>query len=1459
MHSMRILSNILLVSFTCPLYVLAQPSVTENYVIANDVKTSGVYSESVVARLPILTQGKSQSVAYFDGLGRPVQTVVTRGSSSQKDIVTPNEYDQYGREIKKYLPYADIGASGNYGGIKNDWSTKQPLFNNGQLQGVDADAMPYAQTVLEASPLNRVLAQGAPGTVWQPNMSNAYDATKKVVQVKYEINTSVDAIKIFNAGSDGSISTTNTYAAGELTVKTMIDEHGGVIKEFTDKTGHVIVKKVFIDNDVLQTYYIYDDFEQLAAVIQPEGVAAITTSSWTADATFTGKWMFVYKYDERHRMIEKKIPGAAKVLMVYDQWDRVVLTQDGNLRSTNEWVFTKYDELNRRVITGKITDTRSEVTIRTDVMNATGRYESLNTSVAEGYSLNQSYPSSASYTLTLLTITHYDSYANLPSWGSQYTFVAENGLTSYNNFLTGQVVAVQTRILNTSNWLRSVTYYDDKYRPVQITSDNNISGKDRVTRILTFDGKVSAEYQSHSSSFYSTPVITKRTYTYDHVDRVLQIKHKIGSAEEVTIADNAYNEMGQLLNKKLHQSTSHPTALQKLDYFYNIRGWLNSVNKPYDDAQNYDEADLFNFELHYNTVNMAATPQYNGNIAEQVWKGGYDEYLRGYKYDYDKANRFKHASYGFKFENEWGPNNWDWTQRYDEEIGEYDRNGNIKQLTRWHGSWMKVDDLRYNNWDGNKLLNVQDWVSSTLPVGFKDGASVGYDDYQYDANGNMTFDHNKGIQSIAYNHLNLPQLITMESGKGTIEYTYDAAGIKLQKKVTDNPGNKITITKYAGAFVYTSSYAINASPATDVLELISHEEGRIRPKAADPAQPLSATNIQYIYDYFLKDHLGNVRMVITSEQQADLYAATMEAASAAKEELLFKNIVETRFEPKPGGFDSDTSNHKVARLNGNINTAGNKRVGPAIVLKVMAGDTVTIGAKAWYQGSAQTPPSGLAPIADEVLSLLTNGIVAANGGKGGVFTQSDINSWLNPVVGDFLQNKQNPNYDNTKPKAFLNWMIVDEEFKKVSSANHMGVVQVPAITGSMEKQSLVGPANMVVRRNGWLYVYVSNESNQDVYFDDIVVSHQRGPVVEQTDYYPFGTSIAGLATKALGFGGNENKYKYNGKEEQSKEFSDGSGLEWYDYGARMYDGQIGRWNATDPLTEKSRRWSSYNYCYNNPLVFIDPDGMEGEEIHYGYQTYGLAEFNSLMSNYGENTYIDDGKKTSNTAKRDKNGFVGKGNIIMLVAAGNETFDLEKMKADNENWDFMITTNGNLEIFKGAIDEYVKQYGEIDNFVLWSHGNTNKLAVFGTVNEPFSGQFSNMEVNLARTGGLSGSVKSFYEGIKYIAQNMSSKGGMYFAGCLSGSREYGDASFAANFGSLIQQSNPNLKVYFPNGLTKFYREYKNSDGTIYRNISLPFNEPYSWPSNPTWTQVYRGNLYSTSSSIQLNKKGKAISQ
>jgi len=109
----------------------------------------------------------------------------------------------------------------------------------------------------------------------------------------------------------------------------------------------------------------------------------------------------------------------------------------------------------------------------------------------------------------------------------------------------------------------------------------------------------------------------------------------------------------------------------------------------------------------------------------------------------------------------------------------------------------------------------------------------------------MTQDNNKGISTITYNYLNLPQTITM-TGKGTISYTYDAAGNKLQKKVVDNTNGTTTNTLYLNGVIYQN----------DVLQFIAHEEGRLR---------INNTNNGYVYDYFLKDHLGNTRMTITDD------------------------------------------------------------------------------------------------------------------------------------------------------------------------------------------------------------------------------------------------------------------------------------------------------------------------------------------------------------------------------------------------------------------------------------------------------------------------------------------------------------------------------------------------------------------------------------------------------------------
>lgn len=1216
--------------------LLGQVSSSQNFVMVNTVKQPGITTEALVQGLLIDVQGKGQSVAYFDGLGRPLQTVVTSGGASKKDLVTGNEYDQYGREVTKYLPFAQVSNTNGAGAYQSAWKTTQSSFYNGALQGVDADAAPYSQSVVEASPLNRVLAQGAPGAAWQPNLANPYDASKNTVRITYKINTAADNIRIFGVDSSGNISSPGFYTAGQLNVKSTVDEDSGLVKEYSDMTGHMILKQVFSGYDIMQTYYIYDDLDQLKGVIQPEGVAALpATGTWTPDAAFKANWMFLYSYDNRNRMISKQVPGSGPVYMLYDQWDRLVLTQDSALRVANKWLFTKYDALSRPIVIGLFTSATTLATMTANVMASSGQFETINTAANEGYTLTGSFPSSASYALTILSTTHYDSYGNLPAaWASGYSFVSENGVTSYNTNLTGQVVGTQTAVLGTSNWLRSVSYYDDKYRLVQATADNTAGGKDRITRLLTWDGKVTTDWQSHSSNVYTTALVVKKNYTYDHADRLLKVTHQIGSGEVVTLIENSYNELGQLLNKKLHQAASYPnnSQLQKLDYSYNIRGWLNSVNKPDQASTGYDESDLFNFELHYNNAALSATPRFNGNIAEQVWKGGYDEYYRGYKYSYDKANRLMTSDYGFKYLNAANSMTWDFSMKYNENITmlngnnqtvpAYDKNGNIKHLERFHGSWTRVDalDYEYRDWNqsggpatGNRLGRVNDAVFGSVPVGFKDVGNGG-SDYTYDGNGNLKSDLNKGITNINYNHLNLPILVDFGAAKGKIEYLYDAGGNKMQKTVTDmsvSP-NKITITKYAGAFVYTNSYLANASPIpTETLEFIAHEEGRIRPIKIDTTQALTAVNTRYIYDYFMKDHLGNTRMVLTTQSQTDFYAATAEPANAAKEAQLFSAYNTTT---KPAGFDGRGYNTAVTVVNGGT-AAG--RMGPGIVLKVMAGDTVTIGTRAWYNTPTQSPVAGLPALKDQLLTLLTNGIIGANGTHGGAVPTSDINTGSSGVL-DYLLGNQT--YDNSRPKAYLNWVIVDDEFKQVTSSFHMGAVQVPVITDSAKQ--LVGPSSMTVRRNGWLYVYVSNESNQNVYFDDLSINHKRGPVVENTNYYAFGLEIPGLSSKAIGFGEKSmNRVKFNGKEVQSKEFTDGSGLEWEDFGARMYDNQVARWMAIDELAEQYFNYSPYEFGLNDPIGKIDADGRDVIVVRTGPKPASNGEIRRETGNPGS-TFTD---------------------------------------------------------------------------------------------------------------------------------------------------------------------------------------------------------------------------------------------
>ncbi|WP_333624252.1 DUF6443 domain-containing protein [Sphingobacterium siyangense] len=1210
-----------------------------------------------------------QSTQYIDGLGRPLQTVNFKAHADGYDIIQHHVYDAMGRESVQLLPFTaqETSSDGNL-----QYNAKMRIE---QFYPPSDGQQPYGVTEFDNSPLSRPIKQMAPGKNWVGN-SRGKTMIYDVNGEKYLLNGASPTYYVvkgcyprFSVGSTNSLQYNGHYEDGQLYITRVTDEDGQQSEEVTDKLGRIVARrqlsqistapmytvapKEMFPINYTYTFYVYDDLGRLRYVLPPGAtIPQVDVSSNTVNnittTTYYYTWSlpnlenpdglyYSYRYDGRGRLVERKIPGKAVEYMVYDSRDRMVLSQDGNLRAQDKWMMTVYDAMNRPVLGALVNSTNSRSAM-VGVMDNAGsyavpgwRYYATQTDLFHNYPANIT-------DAYILSYTYYDDYAELTgvSFNSSKIPAAPVGdasVVNYSNtFATkGMVTGSKMRVLdpdnpNTNQWLTSAQFYDDKGRPIQNVQGNHKGGTDITGSLYYFQGMPYRNITWHQNP--SAQVVPGATTALTNIkldktykrnlslqggnDLVWSLTQSINDGTPYELAYYDYNHLNQPVIK---QFTSTDILHE-----YNIRGWLNHIQAR--KSTNHD-VNFFNETLHYD--DGFANKLYNGNIAGITWKY-YDSLGSGannaYGYTYDKLSRLSHAEYRELSQGGlWLNSHKDYTAS----SITYDDRGNILTMNQRGNitNPINMDQLQYTYAaNSNKLVKVKDNVTAastgTLPD-FKDGADLGIE-YTYDANGNLILDENKQM-TVEYTYLNKPSKIDV-SGKGTISYVYDAVGNRLKKTVHDNVANTTEVWDYIGNFVYKDN----------VLQYILNEEGRSRPEVVTTGAQSGQT--KFVYDYFIKDHLGNVRSTVTAQPINQQYLALHEIATANSEQLIFDNIALVR-DDKPGSISP--GDLKAAHL---VANDPHMRIGTAIMLRVMPGDKFTFAADSYYE-SDQTETTET-PHAEEVVNSLLSALTGGTVGGIPVEEAGESKSMINQALGNqevvnFIEQQMYLQQQNNGPKAGLNYLFFDENFNLIPTIS--GKIGIPLFPGTFSNMS-VNPTPMT--QPGYVVVFVDNNSiGTDVWFDNVQISHFKGQVLEENHYYPFGLTISQSSI------GVEQPYKLT-----SKELEKAFDLNTYDFGARQYDMQIGRWTSIDPLAEMFSNASPFNYCNNNPIRNIDLDGKKWKEA--GDREYATDLINGLNSRISETT--------EELSKLN----IQKSNLESKVALGGKNAEKIQRKLDGKN-------------------------------------------------------------------------------------------------------------------------------------------------------------------------------------------------
>jgi RHS repeat-associated protein len=376
-----------------------------------------------------------------------------------------------------------------------------------------------------------------------------------------------------------------------------------------------------------------------------------------------------------------------------------------------------------------------------------------------------------------------------------------------------------------------------------------------------------------------------------------------------------------------------------------------------------------------------------------------------------------------------------------------------------------------------------------------------------------------------------------------------------------------TTTDYVGGFVYENA----------ALSFFGSPEGRV-----------VKNGTAFEYQYSIADHQGNTRIVFTSaEQVPDTRVATFDGVpyDATNE---FQNVnlsnVESSFAANatPGGS-------KAIRMNQNY------KIGPSRSLKVFPGDSVKISVSEYHEGG-----SGFGTTSTPLTTLISMVSGVFGGSNGAPGEPGLIFEGVNTAISAFFPGQSQ---GDDRPAAYLNYILFDKHYNVIN----MGAQVAPDVT--FTKQELkFDTVNVLsnIKQEGYVFIYLSydNDSDNWVYFDDLAVTHTKSNILQYNEYYPFGLQASTSWTRE----NSSNDYLYNG----GSELNQNSG--WYETFFRGYDATLGRFNQVDPLAHASSSHTPYNFAFNDPVFFSDPNGDYPQEVYIDMQTSGGG---GAVYNYGE--------------------------------------------------------------------------------------------------------------------------------------------------------------------------------------------------------------------------------------------------